>query len=147
MIGFDHILAKGEQNGRIPLTQHLSEVAQLAEKVALNLGLDTSIARRGAILHDIGKASTLFQQTLSKNFQRPPGFVFRHEIASLFFISLLNEDEKYPIIDMIVAHHKSIYLDTGGKGILDLLENDSECLNRHLQGFETWSKDALSILA
>lgn len=147
MIGFDHILAKGEQNGKTPLTQHLSEVAKLAEIIALNLGLDTSIARRGAILHDIGKASTLFQQILSKNFQRPPGFVFRHEIASLFFISLLNEDEKYPIIDMIVAHHKSIYSDTGGKGILDLLENDSECLNRHLKGFETWSKDALSILA
>jgi len=143
---FDHILAKGEQNGGTPLSQHLSEVAQLAEKVAFNLGLDTSIARRGAILHDIGKVSPLFQKTLKKDYQRPPGFVFRHEIASLFFISLLNEDEKYPIIDMIVAHHKSIYKDSGGKGILDLLENDSDCLNRHLQGFETWSKDALSIL-
>jgi CRISPR-associated endonuclease/helicase Cas3 len=147
MTNFDHILAKGEEKGRIPLAQHLSEVAQLAEKVALNLGLDNSIARRGAILHDIGKASSLFQQTLSKNFQRPPGFVFRHEIASLFFISLLNEKEKHPIIDMIVAHHKSIYQDTGGKGILDLLENDPECLNKHLEGFETWSKDALSILS
>ncbi len=147
MIGFDHILAKGDQNGKTPLTRHLTEVAQLAEIVALNLGLDTSIARRGAILHDIGKASTLFQQTLSKNFQRPPGFVFRHEIASLFFISLLNKEEKYPIIDMIVAHHKSIYQDTGGKGILDLIENDPDCLSKHLKNFEVWSKDALSILS
>ena len=56
MNNFDHILAKGDQNGRTPLTQHLSEVAKLAEIVALNIGLDTSIARRGAILHDIGKA-------------------------------------------------------------------------------------------
>jgi CRISPR-associated endonuclease/helicase Cas3 len=147
MIGFDHILAKGEQNGKIPLTQHLSDVAKLSEIIAHNLGLDTSIARRGAILHDIGKVSTLFQQTLSKNFQRPPGFVFRHEIASLFFITLLNDDEKYPIIDMIVAHHKSIYNDAGGKGILDLIENDSNCLSRHLINFEVWSKDALSILS
>jgi len=147
MTGFDHILAKGEQNGRIPLSQHLAEVAQLAEKVAMNLGLDISIARRGALLHDIGKASSEFQQTLNKNFQRPPGFIFRHEIASLFFISLLKPEEKHPIIDMIVAHHKSIYHDAGGKGILDLLENDPDCLSRHLKGFETWSVDALSILA
>ncbi|MFA5328769.1 MAG: CRISPR-associated helicase Cas3' [Prolixibacteraceae bacterium] len=147
MNDFDHILAKGDQNGRTPLTQHLSEVAKLAEIVALNLCLDASIAKRGAILHDIGKASSLFQQTLSKNFHRPPGFVFRHEIASLFFISLLNEDEKHPIIDMLVAHHKSIYQDTGGKGILDMIENDPDCLSRHLKDFETWSKDALSILS
>jgi CRISPR-associated endonuclease/helicase Cas3 len=147
MNDFDHILAKGEQNGRIPLTQHLTEVAKLAEIVALNTGLDTSIARRGAILHDIGKVSTLFQQTLNKNFQRPPGYIFRHEIASLFFISLLNEEEKHPIIDMIVAHHKSIYQDAGGKGILDMIENDSDCLSRHLKDFEIWSKDALLILS
>ena len=144
---FDHILAKGEQNGKIPLKQHLTEVANLAEIVALNLELDSSIARRGAILHDIGKASSLFQQTLNTNFQRPPGFVFRHEIASLFFVSLLKQDEKYPIIDMIVGHHKSIYQDAGGKGILDLVENDQDCLKRHLNGFEIWSKDALSILS
>lgn len=147
MADFDHILAKGEHNGEMSLTQHLSEVAHLAEVVAFNLGLDISIARKGAILHDIGKVSPLFQQTLKMNYQRPPGFVFRHEIASLFFISLLKEDEKYPIIDMIVAHHKSIYRDVRGKGILDLMENDPDCLSRHLKDFEVWSKDALSILS
>lgn len=98
-------------------------------------------------MHDIGKVSSLFQQTLDKNFHRPPGFIFRHEIASLFFISLLNEEEKYPVIDMIVAHHKSIYQDAGGKGVLDMVENDPDCLSRHLKNFEKWSKDALSILS
>jgi CRISPR-associated endonuclease/helicase Cas3 len=147
MACFDHILAKGDHNGKTPLTQHLSEVAKLAEIVAMNLGLDISVARRGAILHDIGKTSNLFQQTLNKTYQKPPGFVFRHEIASLFFISLLKEEEKDPIIDMIVAHHKSIYQDAGGKGILDMVENDPDCLSRHLRNFETWSKDALSILS
>ncbi|MDD4033509.1 MAG: CRISPR-associated helicase Cas3', partial [Bacteroidales bacterium] len=147
MNDFDHILAKGDRYGKIPLTQHLSEVAKLVQIVALNLGLNITIARKGAILHDIGKASPQYQQTLDKNFHRPPGFVFRHEIASLFFISLLNEEEKYPVIDMIVAHHKSIYQDAGGKGILDMVENDPDCLSRHLKGFETWSKDALSILS
>lgn len=146
MKNFDHILAKGEENGQVPLFQHLSEVALLAEKVAQHLGLDTSIARKGAILHDIGKVSPLFQRTLPKNFQRPPGFLFRHELASLFFISLLNKKEKYPVIDMIVAHHKSIYKDAGGKGLLDLDENEPEVFEKHIDGFDFWSKDALSIL-
>ncbi len=144
---FDHILAKGDRNGKIPLTQHLSEVANLAEAVALNLSLDTAIARKGALLHDIGKVSPYFQQTLNENYLRPPGFIFRHEIASLFFISVLNVGERPPVIDMIVAHHKSIYQDARGKGILDLIENDPDCLSRHLKDFEVWSKDALSILS
>ncbi|MDX9851939.1 MAG: CRISPR-associated helicase Cas3' [Anaerolineaceae bacterium] len=146
MDNIELILAKGEDNGSVPLIQHLSEVAILAEKVACHLGLNQSIAMRGAILHDIGKVSTVFQQTLEKNFLRPPGFLFRHELASLFFISLLGEHEKYPIVDMIVAHHKSIYKDPGGKGLLDLVENIPDCFDRHIRGFDIWSKDALSIL-
>ena len=146
MGNLDHILAKGEENGRVTLIQHLSEVALLTEKVATQLGMDTNIARRGAILHDIGKASTVFQKTLCKGFQRPPGFVFRHELASLFFISLLNEEEKHPIIDMVVAHHKSIYQDAGSKGILDLEEIDPKVFDKHSVDFDEWSKDALSIL-
>jgi len=142
----NHILAKGEENGRISLVRHLTEVAMLAEKVAIHLGMDVTIARRGAILHDIGKASTAFQKTLTKGFQRPPGFLFRHELASLFFISLLNETEKHPIIDMVVAHHKSIYKDAGGKGILDLMDTEPKLLEKHLIDFELWSKDALEIL-
>jgi len=146
MKNMDHILAKGEENGRISLIRHLNEVAMLAEKVATNLSLDINIARHGAILHDIGKVSTVFQKTLINGFQRPPGFLFRHELASLFFISLLNEEEKFPIIDMVVAHHKSIYQDVGGKGILDLTDNDPNVIEKHLIDFETWSKDALEIL-
>lgn len=146
MKNLDDILAKGEEKGRVTLIRHLSEVALLAEKVATHLGLDAEIARRGAIMHDIGKASTVFQKTLKKDFRRPPGFLFRHELASLFFISLLNEQEKYPVIDMVVAHHKSIYKDAGEKGILDLTDNDPQVLEKHLVDFETWSKNALEIL-
>lgn len=143
---YNKILAKGVKSGGTPLLQHLSEVAQLAEIVARNLGLDINIARKGAILHDIGKVSPYFQQTLDENYQRPPGFIFRHEIASLFFISLLKKDEKQPIIEMIVAHHKSVYNDAGGKGLLDLFGNDPECFSRHIKDFESWSVVALSLL-
>lgn len=146
MNNLEYILAKGEENGGLPLIRHLSEVALLAEKVAIQLDLDVNTARRGAILHDIGKVSTVFQRTLKKGFLRPPGFLFRHELASLFFISLLGKEEKYPIIDMVVAHHKSIAQDAGGKGILDLIDYDPEILEKHLIDFESWSKDALMIL-
>lgn len=146
MKNLDHILAKSEENGRVTLIQHLAEVAQLAEKVAQQLNLDPNIARKGAILHDIGKASFLFQGTLKKSFQRPPDFLFRHELASLFFLSILDVKEKYPVIDMIVAHHKSIYNDVGGKGILDLIENEPKVFEKHIVGFEEWSEDALLIL-
>jgi CRISPR-associated endonuclease/helicase Cas3 len=47
---------------------------------------------------------------------------------------------------MIVAHHKSIYKDIGGKGILDLIENDNDIIEKHIAGFEDWSKDAFQIL-
>jgi uncharacterized domain HDIG len=145
-LDYNKILAKGAKSGGTPLLQHLSEVAQLAEIVARSLGLDINIARKGAILHDIGKASPYFQQTLNENYKRPPGFIFRHEIASLFFISLLKEEEKKPVIEMIVAHHKSVYDDAGGKGLLDLLGNDPECFSRHIKDFESWSVAALSLL-
>ncbi len=142
---FDDILAKHENAGALPLTKHLQDVANAAEIIARNLGMDESIARRGAILHDIGKVSPLFQQTLKKDFIRPPGFIFRHEIASLFFLSLLNETEKPFIIDMIAAHHKSICNDIGGKGLLDLDDN-VRSFEIHSKGFEQWSTDALEIL-
>lgn len=146
MKNLNHILAKSEKNGKIPLVRHLTEVALLAEKTAAHLGMDVKIARRGAILHDIGKVSSVFQKILENGFQKPPGFLFRHELASLFFTSLLNEKEKYPIIDMVVAHHKSIYLDAEYKGILDLVGSEPNLIEKHLDGFETWSETALEIL-
>src|SRR5581483_3982200 len=132
---FDHILAKSEKYGKLPLIRHLQEVALLAERIAENLGLNKQIARTGAILHDIGKTSPVFQKTLCPNFKRPPGFVFRHEIASLFFLSLIDEADQPAIIDMIVAHHKSIYQDAGSMGILDLEDTIDACFEKHAIGF------------
>jgi CRISPR-associated endonuclease/helicase Cas3 len=144
---FIDIRAKSTKNGGLSLVQHLSDVAQMAVIVAKTLGLDEEIARKGAILHDIGKASPLFQRLLDDKFSYPPGFVYRHEIASLFFISLLPEEEQEPVIEMIVAHHKSIYHDVREQGILDMVDNDPKCLLRHLTDFEDWcSCCALPIL-
>lgn len=143
---FNHILAKSEKNERMPLVQHLEDVASIAVRVAENMGLNRELAYKGGILHDIGKASPVFQKTLLPGFQRPPNFIFRHEIASLFFISLIEEGDQPIIIDMIVAHHKSIYQDAKGMGILDLEDTIDDCFEKHAIGFDIWVNDALSIL-
>jgi CRISPR-associated endonuclease/helicase Cas3 len=127
------ILAKSIKNGGTTLIDHLEDVAIAAERFAEYLGEDKILVRKAAILHDIGKASSVFQRRLVKNdrFQAP----FRHELASLFFISFLSENEKDAVIEMIVAHHKSIKNDTTGFGILDLDDEDDD------YGFDLHIKD------
>lgn len=139
------ILAKHEDRGGLPLIVHLENVARIAESIAVNYGMDADVARKGAVLHDIGKVSPLFQQTLKHGYVRMPGFVFRHEIASLFFLSLLNDAEKDIVVDMIVAHHKSVYNDVRSLGLLDLEENE-DSFEIHSAGFEEWTPVAIEIL-
>lgn len=142
---YSYILAKHEENGGMPLTIHLKGVADAAVTIARHMGLDEELARKGAILHDIGKVSPLFQRTLKHGYIHQPGFVFRHEIASLLFLSLIPEAERPAIIDMIVAHHKSMLNDISERGILDLDDN-MDCFTRHAYKFEDWSPTALAIL-
>ncbi|MEE1120251.1 MAG: CRISPR-associated helicase Cas3' [Prevotella sp.] len=142
---FDHILAKHEDTGGMPLTTHLKCVADASIVIAHHLGLDEGLARKGAILHDIGKVSPLFQRTLKHGYTHQPGFVFRHEISSLLFISLFPIEERLALIDMIVAHHKSASKDINEKGILDLDDN-MDCFARHSSGFDEWGPIAIGIL-
>ena len=139
------ILAKSEQNGNTCLYQHLKNVADIARVMAKHIGLDEQVAIEGALLHDIGKTSPVFQQTLNATKQKKPGSVFRHEIASLFFLSLICKEHRDAVIDMIVAHHKSMYKDVRELGILDLDDN-TECFKEHSRGFKQWSDIALDIL-
>lgn len=143
---FDYILAKHEDKDATLLTEHLRNVSLLAVGIAKNLGLDEEIARKGALLHDIGKVSPIFQQRLRHGYIPQPGSFFRHEIASLFFISLLSENEKDKVIEMIVAHHKSIYQDVRELGLLDLDANE-DSFTIHAKDFDQWSSTALNILS
>ncbi len=142
---FDYILAKHEDSGGMPLTTHLKSVADAAVIIARHSGLDEDIARKGAILHDIGKVSPLFQNTLKHGYVRQPGFCFRHEIASILFLSVFAENERNAILDMIIAHHKSLKNDVGEKGFLDLDDN-MDSFSRHSERFAEWSPIALGIL-
>ena len=142
---YDHILAKSQEYGAVTLSEHLKSVADFAVIAANYAGLDIETARIGALLHDIGKASTVFQQRLKGNVS-PTAPVFRHEIASLFFLKLVPENVRPFVIDMIVAHHKSIYRDNKSSGILDLERDNSNTFQYHLTDFALWSKDAIGIL-
>jgi CRISPR-associated endonuclease/helicase Cas3 len=141
-----HIKAKGKPDFT-PLYAHILHVVLAAEKVADALGFDKNIARQGAILHDIGKASPIFQARLNPDYRRRENDkTFRHELASLFFLSLFDEKIHPQLIEMVVAHHKSVEKDPRLKGILDLEENTDNVFAIHSIDWDIWSKDAFKIL-
>lgn len=142
-----HIKAKGKPE-ETTLFAHLNDVATVITKIAGYLKMDKQIAHFGAILHDIGKASTVFQKRLLPSYKRRESDKpFRHEIASCFFLSLFDEQRHPQLMDMVIAHHKSIFNDKGGKGIVDLFQNwEDEIIDFHLQDWDIWMPDALKIL-
>ncbi|MCB0642128.1 MAG: CRISPR-associated endonuclease Cas3'' [Phaeodactylibacter sp.] len=137
------IKAKGKPEWTT-LFDHLTHVKLAVEKMAVNLGFDVEIARIGAIFHDIGKAHPVFQKRLEGEKSEQ---TFRHELASLFFLPLIKEEWHDAVIEMIVAHHKSIYWDSKRKGILDLTQEEPDVMAFHLGNWEDWSPIALDILA
>ena len=139
-----HIKAKGNPE-EITLHEHLLLVCNVAEKIAIYSDMDPQIAKLGAILHDIGKASTVFQERLTT--KKKAHTPFRHEIASCFFLSLFDKEIHFALIEMIIAHHKSVVEDAGKKGILDLEENRDDSFELHSKDWELWKFDALQLLS
>lgn len=144
---FNHILAKSIKNGETTLIEHTEHVLMAVEKVAQYCDVDIEIARKGAILHDIGKTNPVFQERLKESFiydiTTP---VFRHEIASILFISLLDKSIHPQIIDMVIAHHRSILNDGKKQGILDLDQDERFPFKIHAGEWDNWSGDAIGIL-
>ncbi len=149
------LLAKSEDKGGTTLLEHTKHVAKaievFAEKYQFNF--DKNIAIKAAALHDLGKAHVHFQHKIEKNKSYKSmmekddwNYIHRHELSSLGFLSLFPKEEWHPLIDMVVAHHKSIKDDKSSRGIIDL---DSTCrfwLANHLIDWETWSPYGLKIL-
>ncbi|MGV8879298.1 MAG: CRISPR-associated helicase Cas3' [Sphingobacteriaceae bacterium] len=121
------------------LEDHIYQVSITAKRFADYLGMDENLAFKGAVLHDIGKAHPEFQKRLKENTRS--NRVFRHEIASLFFISIYPENEHPALIEMVVGHHKSVKDDTGEKGLLDL-DNNEDYEDYHLGKWDEWSIQA-----
>lgn len=122
------------------LTEHLMHVSLVAEKFASYIGCDLEIAKNGALLHDLGKGHPFFQKRLQEkdNSRR----VFRHELSSLFFLSVFPREQWNALVEMVVAHHKSIDQDGG---ILYLEEHD-DYIDFHLGEWEVWSERVLVVL-
>lgn len=141
------ILAKSNLNGGTTLVDHLEHVVLAAERLAEELGLNKETARAGAVLHDIGKASPVFQERLRRQhslMDKP----FRHEIASLFFLPLFPEEIHPQLIDMVVAHHKSIKKDAAALGLIDLYDNQGDkVFENHAERWDEWQPKALEILS
>lgn len=73
--------------------EHSVETALLAGHLAEEIGVDPKVARRAALLHDIGKA-------LGEEFEGP------HALAGMQF--LLREGEMEPVLNAVGAHHHDI---------------------------------------
>jgi len=141
------ILAKSNKNGNVSLFDHLRLVSLAAEQMSEAFQLDEELVRKGALIHDIGKASPEFQRRLNEAYS-PDWEPFRHEIASIFFLPLFQENEWPALTEMIVAHHKSIIKDGRSLGLLDLDMRFEEgiAFENHYKYFQDWSKIALEIL-
>ncbi len=148
------ILAKSQNYGSLTLLQHTQQVTQAIEKFARHFAFpfDLALARKGAIVHDLGKAHPHFQRkistangaTLLENHEWD--FVHRHEISSLAFLPLFPKSEWTTLIDLVIGHHKSVENDAGNKGILDLDQNDRRWVVNHLKEWNDWHEYGLSIL-
>lgn len=143
------IYAKSPENGGTLLVEHLLQVASVSERIAEAANLDKRLARSGGLLHDIGKAHPDFQKKLTGRGSDDGRITFRHEIASLFFLPLFPKRNWTALVDMIVAHHRSVSHDAREQGILDLenKEGEEEVLERHIEPWEEWSPIALAILS
>ena len=140
-----HLLAKSLENGGTTLYEHLLHVAAAADVFAHYANMDRATAWLGAILHDIGKASPLFQERLkgrTSRRQQP----FRHELASLLFLPLVPMEQRPAVLEMLVAHHKSLHQDAGELGLLDLDEYDEEAVFYHVERWDEWAPAALDLL-
>jgi CRISPR-associated endonuclease/helicase Cas3 len=138
----EKLLAKSGPE-RTSLKDHLLHVSYAVEAFARYLEMDEDLAYKGAVLHDIGKAHPEFQKRLQPGYRNSK--VFRHEIASLLFLSAFPENDYPALIEMVAGHHKSVKRDAGDKGLLDLEEGyDYEAF--HIGEWDKWSPAAFDVL-
>ncbi len=149
------IYAKSKENGGTLLAEHLRHVAFATEIIAQRLGwnkYDVQLAKIAGLLHDIGKAHPRFQKRLQGFADFNDGIPFRHELASLLFLPLFPREQWIGLIELIVAHHKSIGKSDsdslGHLGIVYLCNqyNPEEVFNRLAEQWEEWSQSAMQII-
>lgn len=150
----ENILAKSVNYGSVSLLDHTRQVVEAITLFAKNFytKFDSELAIKGAVIHDLGKAHPAFQQKIkqinAKSIQeeREQSFIHRHELSSLAFLPVFPEKDWPAIIEMVVAHHKSIENDSKERGILDLDNNYRHWIDNHLKDWDRWSQYGLAII-
>ncbi|MBL7977508.1 MAG: CRISPR-associated helicase Cas3' [Bacteroidetes Order II. Incertae sedis bacterium] len=152
------LLAKSIDQGNLTLFDHTLHVTQAIEHMSFHLspihGFDVSLAKKGAILHDLGKSHPFFQKVVSDQLTEADlaentACPHRHEISSILFLPLFPKEEWDVLIEMVIGHHKSVQHDRRERGLLDLVEKiiggEETVFNRHAQEWETWMPNALLV--
>lgn len=146
------LLAKSSEQGGLTLLTHTQQVAEAVELFARAYDMPVDLAKRGALLHDLGKAHPFFQRMLKglvtrEEFLRDTPH--RHELSSLLFLPLFERKDWEPLTEMVAAHHKSIEEDARSRGLLDLVNQygPDHVFERHAEGFDKWQQDLREILS
>jgi len=166
-----NLLAKSRGGKYMYLEEHTDHVVAATIHFAKVYCFDLTIAKNGAILHDLGKGHPAFQAMLiQKPFDRRAEWLsklvgsdhikeelinrdidqfsgIRHELASLGFLSLFPKKQWPSLIEMVVAHHKSIIGDKSARGLLDLINlNEADpVIEQHLRYWKSWSPAAIEV--
>lgn len=144
------LLAKSPDRGGLTLEEHTRHVVEAMTHMATELNVAFDAAQRGAVLHDLGKGHPFFQAMVRDKLterdwieQQP----HRHEISSLLFLSLVDEDEWPQMVDLIAAHHKSIKKDRSERGLIDLVREygPERVFERHQEEWSDWAPEAIEI--
>ena len=153
MKNLSDIWAKSLNYGSITLLDHTIQVVTAIGLFARKYpwDFDVELAKKGAVLHDLGKAHPHFQRkikkingmSLSDEFEWD--FIHRHEISSLGFLPYFPDKEWGVLIDLVVGHHKSIEKDPKERGILDLTRF-RDTIDNHLKDWNNWSIYGIQIL-
>ncbi|MDT7858120.1 CRISPR-associated helicase Cas3' [Rubrivirga sp. S365] len=176
------LLAKSPERGGLTLAEHTDHVVACAERFARAYGFDARLARLGAVVHDLGKGhpaaqAMLWHDTFDKKYggrwrsfyrafpdvpwrdavvrelkayeRRVP---HRHELSSLGFLPLIPREDWPAVLEMVVAHHKSVAGDKSGRGLLDLALSEGRpdlgpTLDRHLSDWDDWAPAASAVAA
>lgn len=153
------LLAKSKGNGGTTLLDHTRHVMQAIEHIAPNFGIaQLPILLTAAALHDTGKIHPKFQAQLreadgekvwSSLYEKQLwNFVHRHELSSLLFLPCFPTEQWNDLIEMIVAHHKSIEDDKRNRGLMDLV-NDcgiEKVFENHMRNWNEWFPLATEML-
>lgn len=153
------LLAKSKGNGGTSLLAHTQHVMQALAHIAPHFGFTKlPLLLTAAALHDAGKAHPKFQAQLreadgekvwSSLYEKQLwNFVHRHELSSLLFLPHFPREQWNDLIEMIVAHHKSVEEDKRNRGLMDLVNDcgTEKVFKNHARNWEEWSPLALDIL-